>query len=263
MKEYEIVKSAEFCGIECDFYSNENNELFMTTSQLGTCLEYSNPIIAVSKIVSRNPYLKDIEFSVVTKMVSTDGKQYETRLFTEEGIYEITMLSKTEKAKEFRTFVRKVIKSIRKYGAYMTPKTLEKALYNPDFLIQLATKLKEEQEKNSCLSAKIEEYRPKVEYHDNVINTGNTIPTTNIAKDLGLTSAQVLNKILVKNKIIFPKKNKDGKIKGYEVTANYSWLITEKYADYVIFDKKNSIPSLRFTEKGRQWIIRNIGEWDK
>ena len=99
MKEYEIVKSAEFCGIECDFYSNENNELFMTTFQLGTCLEYSNPIIAVNKIVSRNPYLKDIEFSVVTKMVSTDGKQYETRLFTEEGIYEITMLSKTEKAK--------------------------------------------------------------------------------------------------------------------------------------------------------------------
>lgn len=262
MKEYEIVKSAEFCGIECDFYSDDEM-IGMTALQLGSCLGYSNPQKAIDNLISRNEYLKNAEFSVTLKMRATDGKQYETRLFTEDGIYEITMLSKTEKAKEFRTFVRKVIKSIRKYGAYMTPKTLEKALYNPDFLIQLATKLKEEQEKNSCLSAKIEEYRPKVEYHDNVINTGNTIPTTNIAKDLGMTSAQVLNKILVKNKIIFPKKNKDGKIKGYEVTANYNWLITEKYADYVIFDKKNSIPSLRFTEKGRQWIIRNIGEWNK
>lgn len=47
-------------------------------------------------------------------MVSTDGKQYDTRIFTEDGIYEVTMLAKTEKAKEFRAFVRKLIKSIRK-----------------------------------------------------------------------------------------------------------------------------------------------------
>ena len=47
-------------------------------------------------------------------MRATDGKQYDTRIFTEDGIYEVTMLAKTEKAKEFRAFVRKLIKSIRK-----------------------------------------------------------------------------------------------------------------------------------------------------
>lgn len=140
----------------------------------------------------------------------------------------------------------------------MTPETIEKALASPDFLIQLATKLKEEKEKNIQLSAKIEQDKPKVEYHDNVINTGNLITMTNIAKDLGFRSAQPLNKILVGNKIIFPKKNKDGKIKGYEVTADYNWLITEKYADYRIFDEKSSVPALRFTEKGREWIVNNI-----
>ena len=45
------------------------------------------------------------EFSVVTKLVSTDGKQYNTRVFTEDGIYEVTMLAKTEKAKQFRATV--------------------------------------------------------------------------------------------------------------------------------------------------------------
>lgn len=40
-----------------------------------------------------------------------------------------------------------VLPSIRKHGAYMTQQTLDKALTSPDFLIQLATKLKEEQEK--------------------------------------------------------------------------------------------------------------------
>lgn len=39
----------------------------------------TEPIIAVDKIVSRNSYIKDNEFSVVTNLVSTDGKQYDAR----------------------------------------------------------------------------------------------------------------------------------------------------------------------------------------
>ena len=180
-------------------------------------------------------------------------------LINESGVYSLILSSKLPHAKKFKRWVTsEILPSIRKHGAYMTPETIEKALASPDFLIQLATKLKEEKEKNIQLSAKIEQDKPKVEYHDNVINTGNLITMTNIAKDLGFRSAQPLNKILVGNKIIFPKKNKDGKIKGYEVTADYNWLITEKYADYRIFDEKSSVPALRFTEKGREWIVNNI-----
>ena len=47
-------------------------------------------------------------------MTASDGKVYQTRLFNEDGIYEITFLSKTEKAKEFRAWVRKTLKSLRK-----------------------------------------------------------------------------------------------------------------------------------------------------
>lgn len=43
--------------------------------------------------------LNFIEFSVTLKMRATDGKQYDTRIFTEDGIYEVTLLAKTEKAK--------------------------------------------------------------------------------------------------------------------------------------------------------------------
>lgn len=38
----------------------------------------------------------------------------------------------------------------------MTEDTIEKALTSPDFLIQLATKLKEEQEKSKQLEDKLE-----------------------------------------------------------------------------------------------------------
>ena len=37
-----------------------------------------------------------------------------TRIFTEDGIYEVTMLSKTETGKKFRRVVRNIIKSLRK-----------------------------------------------------------------------------------------------------------------------------------------------------
>ena len=188
---YEIVKSAEFCGIECDFYSNENNDVFMTSFQLGSCLGYSNPQKAVDNLISRNEYLKNIEFSVTLKMRAADGKQYDTRLFTEDGIYEVTMLAKTEKAKDFRAFVRNVVKSIHRHGAYMTPETLEKALYNPDFLIRLATELKDTQNHVRHLEAKIDNDVPKVIFADAVSVSKSSILVGDLAKILKQNGVEI------------------------------------------------------------------------
>ena len=44
----------------------------------------------------------------------------------------------------------------------MTEVTLEKALTSPDFLIQLATKLKEEQEHNQQLAAENQRMKPSL-----------------------------------------------------------------------------------------------------
>ncbi len=114
MNELTLRTTEMFGEVQTDIYENNDNEMFMTSEQLGECLEYSEPTIAINKLVSRHEYLKKSEFSVVTKLVSTDGKRYNTRVFTEDGVYEITMLAKTEKAKEFRHWVRRLIKSLRK-----------------------------------------------------------------------------------------------------------------------------------------------------
>lgn len=112
----QIVKSEIFNQVSCDFWQNENNEVFMTINQLTQALEYASKK-GVENLVANNEYLRDEEFSTLTKVsTGTHGKggTQETRIFTEDGIYEVTMLSKQPKAKVFRAFVRKTLKALRK-----------------------------------------------------------------------------------------------------------------------------------------------------
>jgi hypothetical protein len=76
-----------------EFYKDENDNIYMTAEQLGKCLGYSSPRLSINNIVTRNKQLQKEEFSVETKLISTDGKSYNTRVFNEDGIYEITFLS--------------------------------------------------------------------------------------------------------------------------------------------------------------------------
>lgn len=76
-------------------------------------------------------------------------------IISEPGLYKLIMRSHKPEAKEFQRWVtHEVLPSIRRHGAYMTQQTLDKALTSPDFLIQLATRLKEEQEKVKALEPK-------------------------------------------------------------------------------------------------------------
>lgn len=113
MNELQLIKSAKFGEVQADIYQR-NNEPYMTTEQLGECLGYSHPKQAISKILERNDYLRNSDFSGVVKMGTPDGGTQNTRVFTEDGIYEVTMLAKTDKAREFRTWIRGILKSLRK-----------------------------------------------------------------------------------------------------------------------------------------------------
>nr|DAS10942.1 MAG TPA: BRO family protein [Caudoviricetes sp.] len=107
-----LIKSADFGSVTCDFYGR-NNEVYMTSEQLGECLGYTYARESINKLVQRNDYLRNVEFSAEVKLTSPRGDIQSTRIFTEDGIYEVTMLSRTEKAKEFRAWVRRILKSLR------------------------------------------------------------------------------------------------------------------------------------------------------
>ncbi|SCI18378.1 Uncharacterized phage-encoded protein [uncultured Eubacterium sp.] len=119
--------------------------------------------------------------------------------------------------------------------------------YAHNRLVELAT---------TPLINQIEEQKPKVKYHDEVLNKEDLIITTNIAKDLGFRSAAKLNSIMNLNGIIY--KTKSGNWCPY---ADYEWLISEHYADYKSYPQEHSKLSLQWTEKGRKWILENYNSW--
>ena len=114
------------------------NEPWFVGRDIATVLGYSNPPKAVRTHV-------DEEDKGVNEMDTPGGKQ-KIIVINESGLYSLILNSKLPNAKKFKRWVtNEVLPSIRKHGAYMTEDTIEKALTSPDFLIQLATKLKEEQ----------------------------------------------------------------------------------------------------------------------
>lgn len=119
MKDLQLIKSSKFGKVECGIYSNEK-EMFMTISQLVNCLGYASKS-GVDKILQRNEYLSNKVFSAEvnltlggTDKMGVPQTRQNIRVFTEDEIYEVTMLAKTEKSKEFRAFIRKLLKSLRK-----------------------------------------------------------------------------------------------------------------------------------------------------
>lgn len=120
-------------------------------------------------------------------LIQGSGSNYKSKaiIINESGLYSLVLSSKLPSAKEFKRWItHEVIPAIRKHGAYMTEDTLEKALTSPDFLIQLATQLKEEKEKRLAAEKQIEMDRPKTIFADAVSASHTSILVGEMAKIL-------------------------------------------------------------------------------
>ena len=93
----------------------------------------------------------------------------------------------------------------------------------------------------------IETNKPKVEYHDNVLNSKRLVTVREIAVDLG-TSAIKLNKFLNENGIQY----KDKVNNTWLLYAKHSNFINDGLCDYKITDYGQQ---LKWTELGRKYII--------
>jgi len=178
-KSLALAKSEQFGEVVADIY-RDGSEVYMTITQLAECLGYASTA-GIGNIIGRNPYLDSPEFSVTHSLCATDGKSYATRLFTEDGIYEITMLSKQPKAQEFRAWIRGVIKSIRKHGAYLTDDTIRELATDPHALGLLLEELCADRD---ALREELSRLAPKAAFADAVADSDDFVSLGEMAKIL-------------------------------------------------------------------------------
>ena len=182
--------------------------------------------------------------------VSTPSGIQAMAVLSEQGLYFFLGRSDKPKALPFQRWIAgEVVPTIRKHGAYMTPQTIEDVLENPDLVIGLATKLKEERARTAALevaNARIEAEKiriaeenialeiekhglveenavlaPKAEIYDAFMDSTGTIEIDGAAKllqnDFSWIGPQKLWNLLKRRGVIL--KNRDPK--QYHLKAGY------------------------------------------
>lgn len=251
-KEIEIFKNEEFGQVRTMLI---NNEPYFVGKDVAEILGYSNSSKAVSTHVDdEDKILEMIAHSQNGNVVKT-----QTALINESGLYSLILSSKLPNAKKFKKWVTsEVLPSIRKHGAYMTENTLEEALTNPDFLIKLATELKEEQSKRKALEEEKKLNAPKIVFADAVSTSKTNILVGELAKILkqnGVDTGQNrLFEWLRENGYLIKRKGTD-----------YN-MPTQRSIDLGLFDIKESVhldsngvnvitKTPKVTGKGQQYFI--------
>lgn len=179
-------------------------------------------------------------------------------IISEPGLYKLIMRSRKPEAKEFQRWVtHEVLPSIRKHGAYMTQQTLDKALTSPDFLIQLATKLKEEQEKVKALE-------PKAQALDTFTNVEDRLLVRDAAKILSNSGTPISEKQLrewMANNDWIYKANGSWHATAKHCTAGHLVMVmSTKYGTKADGTKFAFPPTVRITRKGLALLHKRLGE---
>jgi phage antirepressor YoqD-like protein len=181
-----------------------------------------------------NNYLSEIGFIPT----SGDGKKshYADKRdgFIPENIfYRLAMKAKNEIAEKFQAKVAdEILPSIRKHGAYMTDRTIEKALTDPDFLIQLATQLKDEKQKRVEAEHKVKELAPAAEFGNAIGNCQDSILIRDYAKVLANAG------IKIGQDRLFSWLNAKGYI--YRDKTSGDWRPMQRFVDQGLFRVKET-----------------------
>lgn len=171
------IQRFEFKGESLRALTNMAGEPWFVLKDCMSILDLGNPTETVKMF-------DDDEFST-TEVIDSIGRRQQAYIISEPGLYRLVMRSRKPEAKEFQRWVtHEALPSIRKHGAYMTESTLEKAVTEPDFLIRLATQIKQERAEKEKAQAQVERMRPKALFADAVETSKTSILVGDLAKVL-------------------------------------------------------------------------------
>ena len=206
--------------------------------------------IADHKVTARR---LDADEVCQTPLTDSMGRQQETTVINESGLYNVILRSDKPEAKPFRKWVTsEVLPSIRKHGAYMTSETLQAAILNPDTMIQLCQQLKAEQDKNAALTAANSQLtvdkqimQPKADYFDELVDRNLLTSFRETAKQLEIKE-KVLIQFLLEKKYIY--RDKKGKLMPYAEKNNGLFEVKECFNEKTQWSGTQTL----VTPKGRE-----------
>ncbi|MGG5323890.1 hypothetical protein IGJ83_001151 [Enterococcus pernyi] len=226
-----------------DFEQNEvrtillDNKPYFVGKDVANVLGYSNTPKAIRDHVDEEDKTQNESFTVNGTALL---------LINESGLYSLILKSKLPNAKRFKRWVTsEVLPSIRKHGIYATDELLD----NPDLLIEVATKLKEERTLRLVAEQRVNELQPKADYYDSILKNKSLMTISIIAKNYGM-SANKMNNLLHEL--------------GVQYRQGKAWLLYRKHQDkgythtemIPVQGSDNLKPSTKWTQKGHIFIYQ-------
>lgn len=232
------MNTKNICGVDC---YEQNGVAYLRLENVARGLGFTTVAASGNEVVRWNTvynYLTDLK--VVAGSCNGNYKGNCPDFIPENIFYRLAMKAKNETAEKFQALVAdEIIPSIRKNGIYATDNVIDEILNNPDFGIELLTKLKKERQ------ARVEAERKNAI----LTHVNKTYTMTEIAKELNLKSAIQLNKLLADRKI--------------QYNVNGTWVLYSLYSSMgyeeikqEILDSGKVIYHRRITQLGREFILQ-------
>ena len=209
-----------------------NDEPYFVGKDVAEVLGYQNGSRDVNRHVDEEDKL--------THQISASGQNRNMTIINESGLYSLILKSKLPSAKKFKRWVTSdVLPTIRKHGMYAK----EELLDNPDLLIEVASRLKEERTKRLIAEQQVKELKPKADYYDKILANKSLMTISVIAKNYGM-SANKMNQTLHKL--------------GVQYKQGKTWLLYSKHQDkgwthtemLEVAGTDKLQPSTKWTQKG-------------
>ena len=164
-----------------DFKGHKVRTLIFETGQIWWVLK---DVCEVLGIRNATDVAKRLDRDEVTRF-NLGGLSGQANIVNETGLYQIVLRSDKPEAKEFQRWVtHDVLPSIRRHGAYMSEAVVERTLADPDYLIRLATQLKEDRAARVKAERRLAAQKPKVLFADAVSVAHTDVLVGDLAKIL-------------------------------------------------------------------------------
>jgi len=228
-----------------------NGEPWWVLKDVCDVLELSNARMIADRLDE-----DDVSLAYVTDNM---GRQQQTNIVNESGLYNVILRSDKPEAKSFKRWVtHEVLPQIRRHGAYVTTSKLEEIMNDPDSWIRLLTTLKQERQEKELLQLQAAADKPKVIFADAVSVSQGAILIGELAKILKG------NGIDIGQNRLFERLRQDGfliKRKGTDYNAP-----TQKAMELGLFKVKETAithsdghvtisKTTKVTGKGQQYFV--------